>query len=151
MRNLESTRVVLDTNVWVSWAISPNGTPARCVKLVESGLCRAYICREIVEEFVSKMAHKFRLSPTDIERLTELMCSIAHTVEISGLLRAVPEDPDDDKVIECAVVADADYIVTGDRDLLRLEKYQNIAIVSPAEFYQVFFRVDYPRPVQDEA
>ncbi len=150
MRNLERIKVVLDTNVWVSWAISPNGTPARCVKLAESGFCRAYICREIVDEFMSKMAHKFRLSPTDIERLTELMCSIAHTVEISGLLRAMPEDPDDDKVIECAVVANADYIVTGDKDLLGLERYQSISIISPADFYQRIFRAGNSRSFQGD-
>jgi uncharacterized protein len=56
-------------------------------------------------------------------------------VPISGRLQVVAADPDDDKVVECAVVAGATHIVTGDRrHLIPLGSFQDIQIVSPAEF-----------------
>jgi predicted nucleic acid-binding protein len=52
-------------------------------------------------------------------------------------LKVVVDDPDDDKVIECAVVGKADYIVTGDRHLLALGQYGNISIVKAAQFISI--------------
>jgi predicted nucleic acid-binding protein len=54
-------------------------------------------------------------------------------VTITGVLRAC-RDPNDDMVLECAVVAGAQVIVSGDKDLLALDPYNGIRIVSPAEF-----------------
>lgn len=58
-------------------------------------------------------------------------------VEISATLRAVPNDPDDDMVIECAVVGSASHIVTGDKHLLALAAYQNIAMIKATEFIEL--------------
>jgi uncharacterized protein len=55
-------------------------------------------------------------------------------VEISGTFKAVPDDPDDDMVVECAVVGNATHIVTGDKHLLSLTSHQSIAIVKAAGF-----------------
>ena len=66
------------------------------------------------------------------------MRTISRVVAISGTLKAVPADPDDDKVIECAVAGGAGYIVTGDhKHLLPIGTYQGIRIVTAAEFLTV--------------
>ncbi len=62
--------------------------------------------------------------------------NFSRLVEIPGVLRAVPKDADDDMVVECAVIARATHIVTGDKHLLSLTKYQNISIVKAADFLQ---------------
>ena len=49
-------------------------------------------------------------------------------------LEAVEDDPDDDKILECAVAGNADYIVSGDSHLLDIEEYRGVEIVSPDEF-----------------
>jgi len=49
-------------------------------------------------------------------------------------LRAIAEDPTDNKIIECAVAGEADYIVSGDRHVLDLLRYRNIAVVTPNNF-----------------
>lgn len=60
--------------------------------------------------------------------------NFSRLVEISTELKAVDADPDDDMVVECAVVGDATHIVTGDKHLLSLGKYQEITIVKATEF-----------------
>ena len=52
-------------------------------------------------------------------------------------LSIIKEDPDDDRILECAVSAGAEYIVTGDKDLLRLKQYDSIRIVNVADFLDV--------------
>jgi predicted nucleic acid-binding protein len=59
-------------------------------------------------------------------------------VPIEGTLRAVPEDPDDDPFVECAVTAGAEYVVSGDRHLGRLGSFGDVRIVTPAEFLRLF-------------
>ncbi len=59
-------------------------------------------------------------------------------VEISRTLKAVADDPDDDMVIECAVVGQATHIITGDKHLLSLVNYQNIAIAKATDFVNLF-------------
>lgn len=55
-------------------------------------------------------------------------------VEIPNSLKVVVDDPDDDMVIECAVVGQATYIITGDKHLLSLKKYQDIYILKAGDF-----------------
>ena len=63
------------------------------------------------------------------------LLTVLRVVSITGELKKIVADPDDDKVLECAVVASATHIVTGDRKhLLPLGSYHGIRIVSPAEF-----------------
>ncbi len=58
-------------------------------------------------------------------------------VNIPNLLNAVPRDPDDNKVLECAVEGKAHYIVTGDKDLLVLKTFRDIQIVHASDFLKV--------------
>jgi predicted nucleic acid-binding protein len=64
----------------------------------------------------------------------EQLLGFLRVVPITGSTRAVEEDPDDDKVIECALVAGASHIVSGDRHLLRLESFRGVSIQTPAAF-----------------
>jgi len=57
-------------------------------------------------------------------------------VQIPGSLRVVLADPDDDKFIECALVGRADWVVSGDRHLLSMQRYCNIPIVNATEFVE---------------
>jgi putative PIN family toxin of toxin-antitoxin system len=73
----------------------------------------------------------------DVNRYITVIRSFSEVVAITGQLKVVVDDPDDDKVIECAVVGKADYIVTGDRHLLTLGQYSNISIVKAAQFISI--------------
>ncbi len=126
--------VVFDTNILLSALLSPNGNPFRCLALAKIGQIESVTCQKILDEFAEKLLTKFKFS----EEMTQVAVSevreFSRLIEIPGTLRAVLADPNDDMVLECAVVGDATHIVTGDKHLLALTSYQGIAIVKASEF-----------------
>jgi len=126
---------VFDTNVFLSATISQGGPPFKCLDHVRQGMAESITCREILDEFREKLIEKFDRTPEQADALVDEVRGFSRVVTISGLLKVVAADPDDDKVIECAVQGKATYIVSGDtRHLLPLSEYRGIHIVSPAQF-----------------
>ena len=74
------------------------------------------------------------LSELEIEEVVERIERLSTVVHIRKKVRGVSSDPDDEKFLECAVNAEADYLISGDKHLLKLKKYQGIQILSPATF-----------------
>ncbi|MDT7893093.1 MAG: putative toxin-antitoxin system toxin component, PIN family [Armatimonadota bacterium] len=129
-------RVVFDTNILIS-ALLWHGPPSQCVELARLGLVRSVTCNELLDEFVEVLLRRFRLTIYQAEQARRSVVSFSEVVAITGQLKVVVDDPDDDKVIECAVVGKADYIVTGDHHLLALGQYGNISIVKAAQFISI--------------
>jgi putative PIN family toxin of toxin-antitoxin system len=125
---------VFDTNILISALLSTSGNPFRCLALAKIGQIESVTCQEILNEFAEKLVIKFKFSQEMAQAAAEEVCSFSRLVKISSELKAVSADPDDDMVIECAVVGEATHIVTGDKHLLSLGKYQAIAIVKATEF-----------------
>jgi putative PIN family toxin of toxin-antitoxin system len=128
-------RVVFDTNVVASasfWRGAPFDCLAawaqgRCVAVVSSGLLAEY--HETVQEL--RLDYPGRKCVEWVEALTESAELVFPVERASG---ATP-DPDDEMILECALAAEAEYIVSGDKKhLLALRQFQGIPIVSPAEF-----------------
>ena len=129
--------VVYDTNVLFSWT-RWRGTPYRCVELARHGIVVGLICDELLDELVGVLTRR-KYSITEILSKQEDLVSFLKFVEIPGQLHGVCADPDDDMVIECAVVGGATHLITGDtKHLLPLQRYQGVLIVSPAEFIEQF-------------
>jgi putative PIN family toxin of toxin-antitoxin system len=126
--------VVFDTNILISALLSTNGNPFRCLALAKIGQVESVTCHEILDEFAEKLIIKFRFSQEMAQAAVEEVRNFSRLAEISTELKAVDADPDDDMVVECAVVGDATHIVTGDKDLLSLGQYQAITIVKASEF-----------------
>ncbi|HEY9648982.1 MAG TPA: putative toxin-antitoxin system toxin component, PIN family [Chroococcidiopsis sp.] len=126
--------VVFDTNILISALFSPNGNPFRCLALAKIGQIESVTCQAILDEFAEKLRLKFKFSDEMTQLAVSEVRKFSRVVEISGTLKAVPADADDDRVVECASVGRATHIVTGDKHLLALVKYDDIAIVKAAEF-----------------
>lgn len=126
-------RVVFDTNVWISGLLW-RGKPYQCLLLVRAGVVRRAYCPAMLRELVDKLREKFGFSANRIQAARYGLTSKAELVEITGSLRAAPEDPADDKFLECALVSGVPRIVSGDTHLPALREYQGIKIVSAAEF-----------------
>jgi uncharacterized protein len=125
---------VFNTNILLSALLSTNGNPFRCLALAKIGQIESVTCQEILDEFAEKLFVKFKFSEEMTQAAVEEVCGFSHLVEISGTLKTVTADPDDDMVIECAVIGNATHIVTGDKHLLALTSYWSIAILKAAEF-----------------
>ena len=128
-------RAVFDTNILISAVISRNGSPFKCLAIARRGLVESITCVEILDEFREKLVDKLKRTPEQADALVEDVKGFSRIVAISGELKAVKADPDDDKIIECAVVGKATHVVTGDaRHLLPLKAYRDISIISAADF-----------------
>jgi hypothetical protein len=129
-------KVVLDTNVLIS-AILFGGKPRQILEKAISGEMRLCLSEPILEELKGVLQRsKFNYSPEMIQFiLTELM-GIADFVNPSEMIDLVLEDPDDNRILECAVEAGANYIVTGDIHLLKLSRYRNIEVLNAAAFLE---------------
>jgi len=127
-------RAVFDTNVLVAARLSLLGKPSQCLMLAHGGFVQSVTCREILAEFEEKLIAKFNYSPPQAAEAAKSVRDCSALVELQHDLKCVPEDPDDDKVVECAVLGRAEFIVSGDRHLIALKQYQNIRIARPAEF-----------------
>ena len=121
-------RVVLDTNVLVSalfwegneWEIYSKACSREIVSIVSPGL---------MTEFQRVIVNKHHVPPGTAVTLVDDILGFSELVHPSGELQVVEDDPDDDIVIETAVVGYALVIVTGDRHLLRLKRFNDIMIL----------------------
>ncbi len=85
-------------------------------------------------ELEEKLQLKRKMSAANAALEVARILSFSRMVTITKTLQGIAPDPDDDMVLECAVVVRVSHIVTGDRDFLSLSRYQDIAIVSAADF-----------------
>jgi putative PIN family toxin of toxin-antitoxin system len=127
-------RAVLDTNVYISAAISPHGTAGKIVAKARAGEFVAIISPAIVNEAGDVLRRKGLLAHDKVTPFLKTICRFAEIVKPSITLNVVPDDPDDNRIIECAVEGKADLIVSRDNDLLTMKDYNNIPILHPADF-----------------
>jgi uncharacterized protein len=131
-------RAVVDANVLISSVIAPLGPSRRIFDAWRDGTFVLVTSAGLLEEVSRRLAHPRiakRYSITSEDRIAVLGLLEAYATIARGRREvAVTRDPTDDKVIAAAIEAGAQYIVTGDKDLLTLGEYEGVAIVSPARF-----------------
>ncbi|MBM4045936.1 MAG: putative toxin-antitoxin system toxin component, PIN family [Planctomycetes bacterium] len=130
-------RVVFDTNVSISGLLW-RGKPHRSLLMARAGIVRSVYCQPMRAELSEKLRTVFNFSEEHAEAARRNLERMGDRVEISGELRVVKKDPDDDKFVECAMVGGASLIVSGDHHLLEIREYEGIRIVTPAEFVAWF-------------
>ena len=130
-------KIVIDTNV-VASAIFFGGKPAELIKMVLNHTLSAVATQEILEEYQDTI--DYLLKKYKGKRLNFSAVPLFSSMEIiqSESQIDVCRDPDDNKFISCAMDGKCLYIVSGDKDLLTLEQYQQIQMVTVAEFFQQF-------------
>lgn len=130
-------RLVVDTNVLVS-AFLWQGTPGRLIELAGEKEVALYTTRALIDE-LAEVLHRKKLSKqvmaTGLTAVTMIRNyrRLATLVTARQLVQPVSRDADDDAVLACALAAEADLIVSGDRDLVGLKTFRGIPIVVPAE------------------
>ena len=128
-----SPRVVLDTNVLLS-ALVFGGKPRLVVELLARGAIEVVISEEILTEMRRKVASKFADFADDLARMETLLEQDADLVKLGTITISVCRDPDDNRILETALIGGCDYIVSGDKDLLTLGSYKGIKILKPVDF-----------------
>jgi putative PIN family toxin of toxin-antitoxin system len=124
-------RIVFDTNVLFA-AFVAHGA---CAGLYEECLLRGRIVvsQFILEELQEKLLTKAKQSRVEVEEVIDAVSADAEIVETQPLANRVCRDADDDWILATTLAAKADALVTGDKDLLVLERYEGIPILTPRD------------------
>ena len=130
-------KIVIDTNILIS-GVFFGGYPGKILKAVAGGELETFASKEIVDEYMLIVNwFKERKSGTFNEKLFLSFLKSANVIEPQETIE-ICRDPDDNKFIECASAAKALYIVSGDKDLLVLEKYKDIEIIHAKAFCEKY-------------
>ncbi len=133
----KKVKVVFDTNVWISIFME---------KMLRDEFSRVktdltvYISKDIGLEIskvlqypqVAKILKKIGMSENDVLRI---LANNSNKIETKLKLHVINEDTEDNKILECALAAGADFIVSGDRHLLAIGKFRKTRILTPREFF----------------
>ncbi len=126
-------RVTADTNVLISGLNFRRGNTFEILELARAGKINLTVSEAILDEMTDVLQRKFHFTPEDAQEARRRIMAMARIVQPAVRLDVIKEDPADDRIIECAVAAGSDCIVTGDKHLLRLGRYDSIRILNPSD------------------
>lgn len=125
-------KVVNDTNVWLS-ALYFSGKPAQIVNLIENKKIISVVSDFILQEIQEKMVINFDTPTYAANGTVSYISSISELVFLEGVDFSL-RDPADNQVLETAVVGKCDFLITGDKDLLSVKRYNQLQIITPSQF-----------------
>ena len=125
--------MVFDTNVLISATLWDNSVAQKFLfKCIKENV-QIFSSQEIIEEYKEILARDFDYNEQEIGEILERVLQFLTPVTPSNKVDIVKEDADDNKIIECAVESDSEYIISYDKHLLKLKEFQGIKIVRPEE------------------
>lgn len=131
----KTSRIIIDTNLWISFLITKDFT--KLDDIIFSRKCILVFSQELLEEFLAVAKRpKFRrfFSPSDIEDILETIEEYADFVNVTTTVE-VCRDPKDNFLLSLSIDGKADYLLTGDKDLLDLKTFSTTTIITTiAEF-----------------
>ena len=131
-------KVVFDTNIFIS-ALIFGGKPRVLLDQVLHGDLKLYCSPEILSEIRGVLVGpKFQYSPAIALTIERELLSIAEIVCPETKIKLIKTDPADNRILECALAAQADFIISGDQHLLALDEFRGIPIVTVNDFLQKF-------------
>lgn len=132
--------VVVDSNVYIS-ALVFGGIPRAVLELAEERVFTLAVSRPIQREVERILREKFGWTDERAAAACQKIWKVSSVV-ISGQVVTVCPDPDDNRILECAIAARVNVIVSGDHHLLDLREFEQIPIVTPRQFLDRYFSVE---------
>jgi putative PIN family toxin of toxin-antitoxin system len=138
------TRVVLDTNVLVS-ALIDDGKPRKLVlELLDK--YTVILSRQMLAELADVVSrNKFSVTSGQVDRFLSSLVRMSQLVSDIARFKVVLEDPDDDVVLNTAYTGRAEFIVTGDKHLLELDKFKKTKIVTVHQMLEILKQKQSPK------
>jgi putative PIN family toxin of toxin-antitoxin system len=132
-------QIVIDTNVWIAALRSKRGASYKLLSLIDSGKFEANLSVPLVLEYedtAKRLVGEIPLTERDVDDILDYICAVAHHRRIYYLWRPFLSDPRDDMVLELAVTAECDFIVTFNQsDFVGVEQF-GLSTLTPKEFLQ---------------
>ena len=132
----KNPKVVLDTNIFIS-SIFWKGNPHKIVELALDREIQVFTSIEILNELEKVLKEKFKQEREFIDEQIALIIEYVEIISPKNKVDIVKEDPDDNKIIECAITAEAGYIISGDPHLTKIKEVFGVKILKPAEFLEL--------------
>ena len=130
-------RITADTNIIIS-ALNFSGNPARILDMAEAGDIRLAISDDILSEVERVLLRpKFGWTQERIDAAVLDISGFIEHVEPTQRIDVITEDPTDNRILECAAASGSEYLVSGDKHLLKLGQYRGIKIITPADFVEI--------------
>ena len=126
-------KVVFDTNIYISAFVIPGGNAEKAYIHAIDGDFELCASIAILTELARKLDEKFGWEKQKIAQLIISISNLAKVFKTTPWLQILSDDPDN-RILECALKAAADFIVTGDKHLLKLRNYKNIEIIKLSTF-----------------
>lgn len=133
-------KVVFDTNIFISALHFKTGPPRIILNKAITGSFHLFISKSIIAEFRGVLKTKFAYSDKGLGLVEDLLNESFELVEPKKKLSVIVNDPDDNRILEAAVAAQAEVIVSGDKHLLSLNKYKSVLIISAKEFLEKYLK-----------
>lgn len=131
-----ATKVLLDTNILIS-ALGWLGKSSEIFKKVINDKCELITSYPQLVELERVMKYsKFEFPDNQKEIFMLLMLQYATIVDVFGTVQVIKEDPDDNIILETALIGKAEYLISGDPHLLKLGEYQGLKILTAHEFLE---------------
>lgn len=127
--------LTLDTSVYIG-ALNSGGIGARLLDMAQAGVIRIDTSEAILTETIRVLREKFEWDGYRLHFAKLRLRGLGNCVTPTQTLDVIKEDPPDNRILECAVEAGSQYILTWDKDLLRLGEFKGIKIVRPVDFLQ---------------
>ncbi len=155
MSSFEKIRVVFDCNTFLQAALKAKSPAENCYRLVEEGIVKLFVSKDVlaeIEDVINRPQIRERFDALTDEKIKDFLNSIselATIVEKVSKVFSLPRDVDDEVYIDLAVEAEADFIVTRNKDLIDLmtdydteskafrQKFRFLKIVQPLEFLRI--------------
>ena len=129
-RAKENLKIVFDTNIYIS-AFLKSGFSREIFHLALLGKIDLFISPDIISELQKKLKSKFKIKDYDLQLFLSSISQVAKKAHTTQKLNVVKKDPADNIILECAQASKANLIISLDRHLLSLKRYQKIGIIHP--------------------
>ena len=121
-------KVVFDTNIYISAFVIPGGNAEKAYLHAIEGDFELCTSVAILTELARKLDEKFGWGKREIAQLITSISNVATVLKTAPWLKVLSDDPDN-RILECALKAEANFLVTGDKHLLKLRSYENCKII----------------------
>ena len=130
----------MDSNIFVS-SFYWSGNPRKIFDRVTNGFDELYITEEIIKEIITVMSReKFDTGIKEINEYTNIIESYSIKIFSKNIPNDISRDKKDNKILQCGVDGNVEFIITGDNDLLVLRDYNGIKILKPREYLEIVAR-----------
>ncbi len=130
-------RVVFDTNIFIAAALR-GGFAKDIIELADQKVIVLLTSTAILEELQRKLLTKFKVSDEKLNFFIKKIRKAAELIEVEEEVSVVTRDPDDNKILACALSGEADLIVSADQDLIALKEFKGIASIHPKTLSYTF-------------